>query len=94
MEADANLSSNLLRLFARFALFFEPISPRFISFWLGRRLENWKNSGIIHDYKINTKRTGKFHYKIEVDLELSTQQAAWVLGDTLIRTLQKIREVI
>ncbi len=89
METDANLSSNLLRLFARFALFFEPISPRFISFWLGRRLKNWKDRGIIDDYKVNTRRTGKFHYKIEVNLELSPQQAKWILRDTLIRTLRR-----
>lgn len=91
METDAILSSNLLRLFARFALFFEPISPRFISFWLGRRLENWKNSRLIGDYKVNTRRTGKFHYKIEVDLELSPQQADWILRDTLIRILRGFR---
>jgi hypothetical protein len=89
-EADANLSSNLTRLFARFALFFEPISLRFVSFRLGRRLQNWKNRGIIDDYKVITKRAAKFHYRIEVNLELTPQQAKRIMGDTLIRTLRKL----
>ena len=79
------MSSNLLRVFVRFALFFEPISPRFISFWLRRRLKDWKDKGLISDYKVTTERTGKFHYKILLDLELSEQQVEWVLDDTLLR---------
>lgn len=89
-EADANLSSNLTRLFARFALFFEPISPRFVSFELERKLRKWKNSGIIDDYKVTSKRTAKFHYRIEVNLELTQRQAKRIIGDTLIRTLRKL----
>ena len=82
------LSSSLLRLFVRFALFFEPISPRLISFWLRRRLNNWRSRGLIDGYKLNTKRTSKFHYKIEVDLELNPQQTKRVLGNILVRILR------
>jgi len=84
------LSSRLLSLFARFALLFEPISPPFISFWLQRRLRNWKSRGLVDDYRVSTTRSGKFHYKIEVDLDLNSRQAKWVLADILVRLLKRL----
>jgi hypothetical protein len=80
------LSSNLLRLFARFALFFEPISPRFVSFWLRRRLKKWKSRGLIDAYRVNTRRVGKFHYRIILDLELNRRQAERI-KDELMRII-------
>ena len=85
------MSSTLIPLLARFALFFEPISPRFVSFWLRRRLRKWKNRGLIDDYKVKTRRISKFHYKIEVDLDLTSQQADYVLSDMLIRIVKRVR---
>ena len=76
--------------FARFVLFFEPISPRFISFWLRRRLKEWKRKGFIDSYRIKTQRIGKFHYRIDIDLDLMPRQASSMLEDTLIRILRRI----
>jgi hypothetical protein len=84
-------ASNHLPLLARFALFFEPISPRFVSFWLRRRLKKWKNRGLIDDYKVKTRRIGKFHYKIEVDFDLSPEQTDYILSDMLIRIVKTLR---
>jgi hypothetical protein len=72
-------------------LFFEPISPRFVSFWLRRRLRKWKDRGLIDDFKVKTRRISKFHYKIEVDLDLRPQQANYVLSDLLIRIVKRVR---
>jgi hypothetical protein len=66
------------------------MSPRFISFWVRRRLEDWKNRGLIDDYKVKTRRIGRFHYKIEVDLDLKQQQTTWILRDTLVRMFKRI----
>jgi hypothetical protein len=71
-------------------LLLEPISPRFVSFWLRRRLKNWKNKGLIDDYRVKMRRIGKFHYRIEVDVDLRSQQANQILGDTLVRMLKRI----
>jgi hypothetical protein len=84
-------ASDYLPLLARFALFFEPISPRFVSFWLRRRLRKWKNRGLIDDYKVKTRRISKFHYKIEVDLDLRQQQADYILSDVLSRMVKRVR---
>jgi hypothetical protein len=68
-------------------LFFEPISPRFMSFLLRRRLSEWEREGLVAGSKIKTRRIGKFHYKVEVDLDLTQQQANRILAATLARVL-------
>ena len=73
------MSSRLFSLLVRFGFIFEPISPRFVSFFLGRKLKEWKNKQLIHDYKTKTKRIGKFHYKIDMDLDLTPEQAKSML---------------
>ena len=85
------MSSSLLHLFVRVAFFFEPVSPRFMSFWLRRRLRGWKDGGLIDDYRVKTKRIGKFHYKVEVDLDLTSKQADWMLRDALVRIVKRVR---
>lgn len=71
-------------------MFLEPISPRFISFAVRNRLAMLKKNGLIHDYRTETRRIGKFHYRIEVNLEFTEQQASrvpelavnWILNRT------------
>jgi hypothetical protein len=88
------LSASLSSLFARFVLFFEPISPRFVSFLLRRKLEEWKGKGLIDAYKVKTKRVGKFHYRIDVDLDFTPQQANWILGGRVDSSTQNSQEVM
>ena len=78
-------------LLARFILIFEPISPRFVSFLVGRKIKEWKNKGLIDQYKTKTKRIGKFHYKIYFDVDLTPEQASRILRDPLIQALKRIR---
>ena len=74
-----------LRRFVISALFaLEPISPRFISFFLGHRLNKWQKERLVDDYKVKTKRLGKFHYKIEIDLDFTQKQL-----NTLFSNMQK-----
>lgn len=85
------LSRSFRSLLVEFILLFEPISPRFVSFLVGRRLKEWKNKGLIDDYEAKTKRIGKFHYKIYLDLDLTPEQASRILRGTLIQALKRIR---
>lgn len=84
------MSTDFSSVFARLVLFFEPISPRFISFWLRRRLKEWKRKGFIDSYRIRTQRIDKFHYRIDIDLDLMPRQASSMLEDTLIQILRRI----
>lgn len=70
---------------------FEPISPRFISFLLRRKLKEWKNVGLIDGYRTRTKRIGKLHHRIYLDLDLTLEQANRILRDMLIRVSKRIR---
>ena len=88
------MSASVSYVLARLASFFEPISPRFISFLLRRRFGEWEREGLVAGSKIKTRRIGKFHYRIEVDLDLTQQQANRILTATLTRILKKIEEVI
>ena len=85
------MSSRLFSLLVRFGFIFEPISPRFVSFFLGRKLKEWKNKQLIHDYRTKTKRIGKFHYKIDIDMDLTPEQSKRVMRKLVRSNSQRIR---
>ena len=86
---EDRMSSRLFSLLVRFGFIFEPISPRFVSFFLGRKLKEWKNKQLIHGYKTKTKRIGKFHYKIDMDLDLTPEQAKSILRKLVAKKNQR-----
>lgn len=75
----------LIRLFS----VVEPLTPRAVSYYIGRYLRNWKNNNLIFDYRIRTRRLGKFHYKIIVDLDLTPKQAGAILSQTAASNAKK-----
>jgi hypothetical protein len=89
LMVEDRMSSRLFSLLVRFGFVFEPISPRFISFFLGRRLKEWKNKRLIDDYKTKTRRIGKFHYKIDMDLDLTPEQAKSMLRKLVDKNNQR-----
>jgi hypothetical protein len=68
-------------LFARAFPLLEPLVPRYISANLRRRFRKLKTRGLILDYQIRTRRLGRLHYKITVDLDLTTEQTAVILRE-------------
>jgi len=64
------LAPGLIRLFFRLERFF----PRFIRFLLTRRLREYKERGVIVDYKVKAERIDRFHYRFEVELFLKTSK--------------------
>ncbi len=85
------VSERLFNVFLRFGFYLEPLAPPAISFFISRRLETLQQQGLISNYKANTKRLGKFHYKVEVDLDLTGKQAFYVIDDLLPRQLKRLR---
>ncbi len=70
------IGPRLIGLLFRVGLVFEPLAPPAISFYLSRSLlHEWKQKGLILDYAVHTKRLGKFHYKIKIDLDVNANQA-------------------
>jgi len=94
MHAGDRMSSRFFSrgaraILVRVAFIFEPLSPRFISFFLGRKLKEWKNKRLIDDYNTKTERIGKFHYKIDMDLDLTPEQAKSILRKLVEKNNQR-----
>jgi len=67
----------------RVALAFEPLAPTAITFLISRNLRDLHNHGLIGDFKAHTKRLGKFHYKMEVELEVNEKQCNYIFSHLL-----------
>ena len=80
---SARVSERLFSLLLKVAFIFEPLAPQAISYYLRQRLRELKRQGLISDYKTRTRRLGKFHYKVEIDLGLTSKQAHNLLVDLL-----------
>lgn len=71
------------------AFLFEPLAPRAIAYYLTRQLQVLENEGRISNFHARTRRLGKFHYKMEINLELTHKQAACALDDLLLSKLRR-----
>jgi hypothetical protein len=74
-----SIIDNAVRVLLRVAFTFEPLAPTAITVLMNQQLHKYKNTGAIGDYKTKTKRLGKFHYRIEVDLDVTGMQAVHIL---------------
>jgi hypothetical protein len=88
---SSSVREKLTGLLFRVAFVFEPLAPTAISFFLGRRLNELKEEGLISDYKSRTQRLGKFHYRIEIDVDLNKKQAQHFLDELLPKQLKGVR---
>ena len=88
---SARVSQRFFSLMLRFAFVFEPLAPRLITYYVSQRLKESKKKGVISEFKTKTRRLGKFHYKIEVDLDATQEQARHILDDILdqLRVLRR-----
>ena len=86
---SSRISETFTGLMVRAAFIFEPLAPSFISYFLGQKLKEWREEGRISDFSTKTKRLGKFHYKITLDLDVTSAQAHRVLDDLLPDTAKR-----
>jgi hypothetical protein len=77
----AKVLTRFFPLLVRLFPVIEPFLPRYISSNLRRQLKKWKESGLILDYKVRTRRLGRLHYKIAVDMDLTGEQMAVILRE-------------
>ena len=81
------LSPRLTRFLLRLGFAFEPLAPTAISYFLVRYLRDWYKQGLISDYRARTKRLGRFHYQVEIDVEVNEKQANYVFDHYLARRI-------
>ncbi len=56
-----------------------------ISYYLSRTLRDWEKLGLISDFVAHTKRLGKFHYKVEIDVDVNSKQAHYILNSIILK---------
>jgi DNA-nicking Smr family endonuclease len=88
---SSQFSQRFFSLMVRVAFIFEPLAPRLTAYYLSQRLKEWKKQGLISEFETKTRRLGKFHYKIEVDLDVTQEQARHVLDDLLPNQPRSVR---
>ena len=86
-----SLIESALRVLLRVVFVFEPLAPTAITVLMNQQLHRFKETGSIGDYKTHTKRLGKYHYRIEIDLDLTGIQAVHLLGNLFPKQLSRFR---
>jgi len=76
-----NALSRLISVFMKLFYVFEPLMPSVIRWTVRKRIESWKNRGLVEDYKLKVRRLGKLHYRLEME---------FVLGDTHVQRILRI----
>jgi hypothetical protein len=76
-----SLMESAVRVLLRIAFRFEPLAPTAISLLLHEELHRYRDGGVISNYKTHTKRLGKYHYRIEIDLDLTGNQAVHLFAN-------------
>ena len=95
MTQEESISQSLIesavRVLLRVAFTFEPLAPTAITVLVNQQLHKYKDAGAIGDYKTKAKRLGKFHYLIEVDLDVTGMQALHLLANLFPKQLSGFR---
>jgi len=95
MTEEESVSESLIgiavRVLLRVIFVFEPLAPTAITILMNQQLHRFKEAGAIGNYKTKTKRLGKFHYRIEVDLDLTGMQSIHLLANLFPKQSSRFR---
>jgi hypothetical protein len=80
-----------VRVLLRVVFAFEPLAPTAITVLLNRQLNKIKEEGTIEDYKTKTKRLGRYHYRIELSMDLSGEQSIHLLSNLFPSQFKRFR---
>jgi hypothetical protein len=90
-SVSESLVGSAVRVLMRVAFVFEPLAPTAITVLMNQQLHRFKKAGEIDNYKTHTKRLGKYHYRIVMDLDLTGSQAVHLLGNLFPKQLNLFR---
>lgn len=88
-SVSESLVSSAVRVLLRVAFAFEPLAPTAITVLMNQQLHRYKEAGIVSNYKTHTKRLGRYHYRIVMDLDLTGMQAVHLLGNIFPKQLNR-----
>jgi hypothetical protein len=90
-SVSESLIGSAVRVLMRVAFVFEPLAPTAITVLINQQLHRFKEAGAISDYKTRTKRLGKYHYRIVMNLDLTGTQATHLLGNLFPKQISRFR---
>ena len=90
-SVSESLVGSAVRVLMRVAFVFEPLAPTAITVLMNQQLHRFKEAGAIGNYKTHTKRLGKYHYRIVMNLDLTGIQAAHLLGNVFPKQISRFR---
>ncbi|MCW4020663.1 MAG: hypothetical protein NWF14_05495 [Candidatus Bathyarchaeota archaeon] len=64
----------------RFSFVFERFFPWFMKSFLSRVLEEYKEKGVLADYRVKAERKGKYRYSFELEIVLNIGEGGEVHG--------------
>ena len=88
---SGSLIGSTIRVLFRAALVFEPLAPTAITLLVKQQLHRYRETGAIGKYKAHTKRLGKFHYRIVIDLELTGIQTVHLFANLFPEQFNRFR---
>jgi len=95
MTAEQSVAESFIesvaRVLLRVVFVFEPLAPTAITVLMNQQLHKYKEAGAIGNYKTKTKRLGKFHYRIEINLDVTGMQAIHLLANLFPNQLSQFR---
>jgi hypothetical protein len=74
MDASMGMREQLLSGLIRLSFQFERFYPQVIKIYFDRKLEEYKEKGIISDYGVDADYIGSFHYSFTIDLFLDEEE--------------------
>lgn len=77
------IRKGIFRVLIDIAFVFEPLAPAGITYFLSQRFDRFKSQDKILDYQTQAKRLGKYHYAIELSLDLNGKQIFQMINDAL-----------
>jgi len=90
-SVSESLIESAVRVLLRVVFVFEPLAPTAITVLMNRQLHGFKERGAIGGYKTKAKRLGKYHYRIEINLDLTGMQAIHLLGNLFPSQFNRFR---
>ena len=90
-SVSESLVESAVRVLLRVVFVFEPLAPTAITVLMNQQLRRFKERGAIGNYKTKTKRLGKYHYRIEVNLDLTGRQAIHLLSNLFPSQFNRLR---
>jgi hypothetical protein len=90
-SVSESLLNSAIRVLLKVAFAFEPLAPTAITVLMNQQMHRLKEGGVIGDYKTHVKRLGKFHYRIEINLDLTGMQTVHLLANLFPNRLSMFR---